>query len=321
VPRRVVIVGAGVVACEAAGWLRALGAEVTLLGGSALLSRSEPFAGRLVADRFAELGIEVRLGARLERVERVQPGPAVTGHRHGGEVTVVVDGERLACDEIVVATGRRPASGDLGLSSVGLAAADLGGPGFVPTDARQGVTGVDGDWLYAVGDVTGRAMLTHQGKYQARIAGAVIAARAEGRPLDDGDTARPGRHRNVVDGADGAAVPQVVFTDPQVASVGLTERQAREAGIDVETVSYDLGAVAGASLLRDGYTGRALLVIDRAADVLVGATFVGPEVAELLHAATVAVVARVPLAALWHAVPAYPTVSEVWLRLLEARRP
>ena len=169
---------------------------------------------------------------------------------------------------------------------------------------------MDGDWLYAVGDVNGRALLTHMGKYQARIAGAVIGALAEGR-----DVGGP-RYRDL---ADQDKVPQVTFTDPEVASVGLTEGQARNKGIDVETVEYDLGNVSGAALLRDGYAGRAKLVIDRAKDTLVGATFVGPEVAELVHAATVAVVGQVTLATLWHAVPSYPTVSEIWLRLLESR--
>jgi len=315
VPERVIVLGGGVVGCEAAVWLQALGAQVTVLVGSRLLSSAEPFAGDLVAERFRELGIDLRTGAKVERVARTDPGPVVTGHRHGGEVRVTVDGTELVADELVVATGRVPASDDLGLDAVGLSAAGLGTHGAVLTDAHQTVTGVPGAWLYAVGDVTGRALLTHQGKYQARLAGAVIAARAEGRPLDGPDA---WRYRNRVDGPDGAAVPQVVFTDPQVASVGLTERQAREAGVDVETVAYDLGAVAGAALLRDGYRGRAQLVIDRSADVIVGATVAGPEVDQLLHAATVAVVGRVPVSTLWHAVPAYPTVSEVWLRLLEA---
>jgi dihydrolipoamide dehydrogenase len=147
------------------------------------------------------------------------------------------------------------------------------------------------------------------GKYQGRIAGAVIAARAEGQPLEGA------RHRDL---ADHDMVPAVVFTDPQVASVGLTESRAREKGFDVEAVEYDMSSVAGASLLRDGYTGHAKLVVDRATDTLLGATFVGTDVAELLHSATTAVVGRVPLATLWHVVPSYPTVSEVWLRLLEA---
>jgi dihydrolipoamide dehydrogenase len=317
VPGRVAVIGGGVVACEAAVWLRALGAEVTLLvQGDALLARNEPFAGELVADRFAELGIEVRTRVRVDRVHRPEIFAAETGHPRGGPVTVTVDGGPL-----VVATGRTPASADLGLESVGLTSDDLAGQGYVRTDEHLAVEGVGGDWLYAVGDVTGRALLTHQGKYQARIAGAVVAARAEGRPLDGADA---GRYRDLADspaGGTGPAVPQVVFTDPQVAAVGLTERDARAAGIDVETVEYDIGSVAGAALLRDGYTGRAKLVIDRADDVLVGATFAGPDVAELVHAATVAVVGRVPMETLWHAVPAYPTVSEVWLRLLESRSP
>jgi dihydrolipoamide dehydrogenase len=322
VPGRVAVIGGGVVACEAAVWLRALGAEVTLLvQGDALLERNEPFVGELVAARFAELGIDVRTGVRVDRVNRPETVAAETGHPRGGPVTVTVDGGPLVADEVVVATGRTPASADVGLDTVGLTRDDLAGPGYLRTDEHLAVEGVGGDWLYAVGDVTGRALLTHQGKYQGRIAGAVIAARAEGRPLDGADA---GRYRDLADspgGGTGPAVPQVVFTDPQVAAVGLTERDARAAGTDVEVVEYDLGSVAGAALLRDGYTGRAKLVIDRAGDVLVGATFAGPDVAELVHAATVAVVGRVPMETLWHAVPAYPTVSEVWLRLLESRSP
>ena len=148
------------------------------------------------------------------------------------------------------------------------------------------------------------------GKYQGRICGAVIAARAEGRPLTG---------PRYLDIADNGKVPQVTFTDPQVASVGISEKQARDAGVDVETVEYDLAAVAGVSLLRDGYVGRAKLVIDKASDTLVGATFVGSDVAELVHAASVAIVGGVTLEQLWHVVPSYPTMSEIWLRLLESR--
>ena len=148
------------------------------------------------------------------------------------------------------------------------------------------------------------------GKYQGRVCGDVISARAEGRALDGA---------RFTASADHAQVPQVVFTSPEVASVGRTERAASADGIDVETVEIDI-AVAGSSLARDDFAGRAKLVIDRGTDTLVGATFVGTEVAELVHAATVAVVGAVPMESLWHAVPSYPTVSEVWLRLLEARR-
>ena len=208
----------------------------------------------------------------------------------------------------MVAAGRTPATRDIGLERVGM---DVSAShGFVQTDDHMAVEG-GGGWLYAVGDVSGRALLTHMGKYQGRIAGDVIAARAEGRPIEGL------RYRDV---ADHDMVPAVVFTDPQVASVGLSESRASEKGIDVEALEYDLASVAGASLLRDDYVGRAKLVVDRATDTLVGATFVGDDVAELLHSATTAIVGKVPLETLWHVVPSYPTVSEVWLRLLEARR-
>ena len=305
VPSKVAVIGGGVVACEAAVWLRALGAEVTMLvRGKALLARSEPFASALVAERFAELGIDVRFGVDVERVSRKSAADTGEGRVHGGPVDLVAGGETLVVAEVVVAAGRVPATENLGLDALGLPLRN----GFVEVDDHLTVPGHE--WLYAVGDVTGRALLTHMGKYQARIAGTVIAARAEGRPLDGP------RYRDI---ADHDMVPQVAFSDPQVASVGLTEAAARSRGVDVETVEYDLGNVAGASLHRDGYKGRAGLVIDRTSDVLVGATFVGPDVAELVHAATIAVVGKVPVSTLWHAVPSYPTVSEIWLRLLEAR--
>ncbi|MHB1930725.1 MAG: dihydrolipoyl dehydrogenase family protein [Acidimicrobiales bacterium] len=312
IPRRVLFVGGGVVACEAATWLRGLGAEeVTIVGiGPRLLERNEPFAGELLADRFAGMGVRVLTGSGVDAVHRPAAVDTGEGRIHGGPGTVTLaGGEEVDVDEIVVAAGRAPRTGDLGLDTVGV---DVSGShGYVTVDAHLTVVGVPGDWLYAVGDVNGRALLTHMGKYQGRIAGAVIGARAEGWPLTGTSN---------VDLADGGAVPAVVFTDPQVAAVGLTEERARDRGVDVQTVEYDLGSVAGASLARDGYTGRAKLVIDRGAGVVLGATFVGSDVAELLHSATIAVVGRVPLDLLWHAVPSYPTISEVWLRLLEAYR-
>lgn len=310
VPRRVAVVGGGVVACEAATWLRPLGVdELTLIGhGRALLGKNEPFAGELVAETFKEQGVRVHLGVAVDSVERDNPTDTGEGFVHGGEVRVRFGGQTITVDELVVAAGRTPASADIGLEAVGLDPA--ANHGFVRTDDHLQVAGVDGDWLYAVGDINGRALLTHMGKYQARVCGTVIAARAEGRPLDG---------PRYTDVADHDVVPQVTFTDPEVASVGLTERDARDKGLDVETVKYNLASVSGASLLRDDYRGRAKLVIDRSTDTLVGATFVGAGVAELVHSATVAVVGKVPLETLWHAVPSYPTVSEIWLRLLESR--
>jgi len=323
VPRRVVVLGGGVVACESATWLRGLGAaQVTILErGERLLGNQEPFAGDLVAQRFADVGVDVRTGTAVTAVRRGPVSRTDEGYPRGAEVTVVTAAGEFVADEVVAALGRTANSTDIGLDTVGLDpgehrnGAGKARGGYVVTDDTMTVSGVDGQWLYAVGDVTGRALLTHQGKYQARVAGDVIAARAAGTPLTGS---------RFFATADHGQVPQVTFTSPQVASVGLTEAtasaEASSAGRPVATVEYDLGSVAGASLVRDGYTGRAKLVIDPVREVLLGATFVGYDVAELLHSATVAVVGGVDLETLWHAVPAYPTVSEIWLRLLETWR-
>ncbi|WP_300269276.1 FAD-dependent oxidoreductase, partial [Microbacterium sp.] len=260
-----------------------------------LLGGMESFAGELVGDGLRELGVDVRTNTET-----------VSVRRDGGVVTLTLgDGSDVVAEEVLAATGRSPRSGDIGLEVAGLE------PGrYIRTDDTLRVPG--SDWLYAVGDVNGRALLTHQGKYQARAAGDVIAARAAG---DDVDDAAWGRH---VATADHAAVPQVVFGEPEVASVGLTAKAAADAGYSTRVIDHDLGAVAGSALREDGYSGRARIVVDTDRDVIIGATFVGPDVADLLQSATVAVVGEVSLKRLWHAVPAYPTVSEIWLRLLEA---
>ncbi|PRB18217.1 NAD(P)/FAD-dependent oxidoreductase [Microbacterium sp. MYb62] len=293
-PDSLTVIGGGVVAVEMATAYAALGSKVTVIARSGLLGGMESFAGERVAAGLKELGVDVRTGTGTESV-----------HRGANGVTITLDGgEEITATEVLAATGRSPRSGDIGLDVVGLE------PGrWIETDDTLRVPG--NDWLYAVGDVNGRVLLTHQGKYQARAAGDVIVARAKGEDVDD---APWGRH---VATADQAAVPQVTFSIPEVGSVGLTEAQAVKAGIAAKAVDYDLGWVAGASLYEDGFEGQARLVIDTDRDVVVGATFVGPEVAELVHAATVAIVGEVPIARLWHAVPSYPTISEIWLRLLE----
>jgi len=301
VPVRLAVVGGGVVAVEMATAWAALGSHVTLLvRDRALLARMEPFAGELVAGALKAAGVDVRFGVSVAGVSR-EPGREV-----------VLDlGEQgtLTADEVLFATGRRPATRDLGLETIGLE------PGqWIEVDETGLALGVRGEWLYAAGDVNHRALLTHQGKYQGRVFGAVIADRAAGRELD----LQPwGRSQAT---ADHLAVPQVVFADPEAASVGLTLDQAQTQGLRVRAVDYEIGDVAGASLFADQYRGRARAVVDLDREVLVGVTFVGPGVAELLHSATVAVAGEVPISRLWHAVPAYPTISEVWLRLLETYR-
>jgi dihydrolipoamide dehydrogenase len=294
-PPTLAVVGGGVVGCELATAYASLGSRVTLIARHGLLGGQEPFAGELVREGLEEAGVRVLTDTDLVQAHQAEQNAVLT----------LGDGSRILAERVLVATGRAGRTHDLGLERLGLE------PGTaIEVDDTLRVPGVD--WLYAVGDVNGRALLTHQGKYQARAAGDAIAARAAGRPVED---ASWGAH---VATADHRAVPQVTFTDPEVASVGLTATAAEKAGLRVRALDYDLSWVAGATVYADDYRGRARAVVDLDREVLVGATFVGPDVGELLHAATVAIVGEVPLDRLWHAVPAYPTVSEVWLRWLEA---
>ena len=299
-PRRLAVVGAGPVGVEMATAWHGLGSAVTLLSRTRrLLPRMEPFVGDLVADGLREAGIEVRTGVEVSELRRPAPSDPVT--------LVLDDDTTIVVDQVLFATGRTPNTDDIGLATVDLEP----GSWLEADDSCQ----VAGDWLYAAGDVNHRALLTHQGKYQARVIGNVLAARAGGTPLDR----TPWSPHTAT--ADNEAVPQVVFTDPEAASVGLTADQAERAGYRVRAVDVDFGAaVMGARLYADGYTGRARMVVDLDREHLLGVTFVGPGVSELLSSATIAVAAQVPIDRLWHAVPCFPTISEIWLRLLEAYR-
>ena len=317
VPDSLVVVGGGVVATEMATAYADLGSHVTLLARHGLLGGAEPFAGEAVAKELTAIGVDVHLGVGIDKVERPDPTGPVTVTASGGlSVTAA---------QILVATGRVPRTADVGVDSVGL---EPGRP--LTVDDTMAVVGLpggsDGPWLYACGDVTGRAATTHQGKYQGRVVGDVVAARfgdngTDGAPTQGEEPPAPGRAprpwSRYAATADDVAATQAVFTRPQVAWVGLTEKAARDRGLDVRAVRYELGNVAGASVTARGYTGTGQVIVDLERRVLVGATFVGPDAGELLHAATIAVVGEVPVDRLWHAVPAYPTVSEVWLRFLE----
>lgn len=286
VPPRLVVLGGGAAGIELAQAYKRLGStEVTVLeGGPRLIGREEPFAGDQVRAAFEAEGIRVLTEVRA------------TGARRNGSVTVTLeDGREVEGDELFVSVGRRTATSDIGLETVGL---EPRRP--IEVDDSLRAKGVNGSWLYAVGDVNGRAPLTHMGKYQARLAADAIV----------------GREVNAF--ADTLAVPRVTFTDPQVAAVGLTEADARERGFPVRAVTTPTGGVAGAYTRGNGIDGTCKLVVDEERSVLLGATFTGPDMQELLHSATVAIVGAVPLETLWHAVPSFPTVSEVWLRLLEA---
>jgi pyruvate/2-oxoglutarate dehydrogenase complex dihydrolipoamide dehydrogenase (E3) component len=287
VPESMVVLGGGPVGSELAQAWSTLGTRVTLVEGEErLLPREEPFAGDQVAESLREgYGIDVRTGVLAERVAASGDGVAVT----------LNDGSRVEAAELLVAVGRKPRTEGIGLESAGV---EPGEHGFLKTDERLRVGGRD--WLYAVGDVNGRALFTHMGKYQAWVAaenalGHVVEAIAE------------------VLGS-----PRVTFTDPQVGAVGKTLAQAEEAGIDARAVDVPTDSTAGASFQGKDTGGTSRLVIDRGKQTIVGATFTGFETADFLHAATVAIVGEIPLKQLRHAVAAYPTRSEVWLKLLEA---
>ncbi|HYZ59032.1 MAG TPA: NAD(P)/FAD-dependent oxidoreductase [Nitrososphaeraceae archaeon] len=312
VPGRLAIMGDGPVACEMADVWSALGSKVTILSiNERILDRYEPFVGEQLAAAFAKRGIDVRTKVRITRVKRNNPK---------GPVEIELDdGTTIDADELLVAVGRKPNTGDIGLETVGIKPAqwlDVDDTFLVQGLGRDGKN----DWLYALGDINHRALLTHIGKYQGRVCANAILARANGRSgmnkNDDVDGQAEEWSKSVAK-ADQHMVPQVIFTDPQVASVGLTEREAKDLRLKVRSFDSEIGEVDGAQLKEEGYVGHARLVIDEDKQVIVGATFLGPELSDLLHSATVAIVGQVPIDRLWHAVPSFPTVSEVWTQLLE----
>lgn len=303
VPARLAIVGGGPVGVEMANAWNGLGSAVTLFDREQrLLPRMEPFVGELVEEALTESGVSVRTGTTLESLRRADAA--------GPVIVTLDDGSKHEADEVLFAIGRTPLTGDIGLETV-----DLSAGSWLDVDDTCRVRGADG-WLYALGDVNHRALLTHQGKYQARIAAQAILDQAAGESID---TVGPwGPH---VTTADRSAVPQVVFTSPEAASVGRTAEQAEAEGYRFKVVDVDMGAtVVGANLYADGYRGRARMLVDEDTRCLLGVTFVGSGVTELLHSATIAIVGQIRIDRLWHAVPSFPTISEIWLRLLEAYR-
>jgi pyruvate/2-oxoglutarate dehydrogenase complex dihydrolipoamide dehydrogenase (E3) component len=282
VPGRLLVLGGGVVAVEMAQAWSTLGSSVTVVEREQrLITREEEFASELVADGLRERGVDIRLG--------VSAVAASAGDR---QVQLELDsGETLRGDELLVAVGRRPHTDDMGLEQIGL---EPGKPIEVDDQLRAN------DWLFAIGDVNGRVLLTHMGKYQARVASDVIL----------------GKDSRITE--DGARSPQVIFTNPQVASVGHSLAAAKEAGLNAKALDLNTQETAGASYYGRESPAQTRFVVDEDRGVLAGATFVGPDIAEFLHAATIAVVGEVPLERLAHAVPSFPTRSEVWLNLIEA---
>jgi dihydrolipoamide dehydrogenase len=335
-PHSLAIIGDGAVACEMAHAWRALGTtEVSILSrNKRILNKYEPFVGDRLAQAFKQRGIFIHNNVNVREVKRVN---STSKQGNGSTVQIMLDdGNNIPAEELLVAVGRKPNTDKLGLETVGLKPGD-----WLDVDDTCLVNGVDGgsEWLYATGDINHRALLTHIGKYQARACSTAIVKRARGETLgisnnnyrhdNSGRDSTNSSNRNdaINTGfdlstmwlatSDHRVVPQVLFTDPQIASVGLTEEGARSLKINVRTVDCEMGTMPGAQLHSDGYEGQAKIVTDEDRRVMVGATFVGPQVGDLLHAATIAIVGQVSLELLWHAIPSFPTVNEVWINLLE----
>ncbi|OKI49273.1 dihydrolipoyl dehydrogenase family protein [Micromonospora sp. CB01531] len=285
IPESLVIVGGGVVGVEMSQAYASLGTRVTLVEGSpGLLPREEDFVREQVTAALVDAGVEIRRGRQATAVRR------------DGDLVYVTldDGGPVTAEEVLVAAGRTPQTAGLGLDRVGVAA-----EGFVKVDDRMRVPGLD--WLYVVGDLNGRTLFTHMAKYQAAIAATAVLG---------GDMTA--EHL-----ADGPGAPRVIFTDPQVAAVGHTSASAAAAGLQVRIVDVPTDGNAGASFT-GGDRGTARFLVDERRDVLVGVTVVGTAVAEFLQAATIAIVGEVPVRRLRHAIPPFPTRSEIWLALFNA---
>jgi pyruvate/2-oxoglutarate dehydrogenase complex dihydrolipoamide dehydrogenase (E3) component len=265
VPESIVVMGAGPVGCELAQFFRRMGARVWLVDvADRLLPRDDPEAGALLGAALADDGVEVRLEAEIERVE-----PGFRLHLAGGEI--------LEAERLLVATGRKAHVDGYGLEQLRLEISRRG----IEVDGR--LRAAEGVW--AIGDVTGIAMFTHVGKYQARVAAADVA----------GEDVQ----------AEYRAIPAVAFTDPQVASVG------RTSGDGLVTATWKVDATSRASTYeRPKRPGLLKLFADPARRVLVGAVAVGPEAGEWLGQLTLAVRAEIPISVLRDTIQPYPTFSE-----------
>jgi pyruvate/2-oxoglutarate dehydrogenase complex dihydrolipoamide dehydrogenase (E3) component len=276
VPASAVVLGGGPVGLELGQLLARLGARTTLVEGAPrLLAREDPKVSDLLAGLFRDEDIDVRTGTQAVRVEA--GGEGVRVHLEGGEA---VEGERL-----VLAVGRTPRTEDIGLETVGI---EPGAGGAIAVDDQCRA----GENLWAVGDVTGVAPFTHVASYQAAVAADTIL----------------GRRRT----ADYRAVPRVVFTDPEVAGVGLTETQAAERDLDVVTIDGDLADLDRTETYGRDLRGAFQIVAARDDEVVVGAWAVGPLASEWMHPMALAVKARVSLDTLRDSMAQFPSFAEAW---------
>ena len=285
IPESIVILGGGPVGVELGQLMRRFGARVTIVEhGERLLSREGPAVGELIAQSLRDEGLEIRLGAKATAVER----------RDGERMVRLDDGDQVSGRELLVATGRAPRVHGIGLESIGI---DPDPEGLEVDERCRAAEGV-----WAIGDVTGVMALTHVGMYQGRITAQDIAG---GQPR-----------------ADYAAIPRVVFSDPEVAAVGLTEQQARQDGIEIATARVALaGAIARPSTYEENPRGDLGLIADNQRQVLIGAWAVAPMASEWIHYAALAIKTQTPLAVLRDTVAQFPTFTEAYLNGLEHLEP
>jgi pyruvate/2-oxoglutarate dehydrogenase complex dihydrolipoamide dehydrogenase (E3) component len=268
IPGSLIVVGGGAIGAELAQAFSRFGVRVMVLEvADRILAPEEPEASALVADVFGREGIQVLAGAMISSVSYTE-----------GHFEVVLDGQTLQADKLLVAAGRRPNLADLGLETVGLDPSARAGE----TDGRMRA----GDGLWAIGDITGKGAFTHMSMYQSAIAARDILGQ-------DGPEASY------------TAVPHVTFTDPEVGSVGMTEQQARAAGLNIRVGTTDLASSTRGWIAKG--EGLIKLVEDADRGVLVGATSVGPTGGEVLGMLVTAVHAEVPTATLRSMIYAYPT--------------
>lgn len=276
-PERMVVIGGGAIGCELGQAFARFGTDVTIVeSADRLVAGEEPEASALLADALAADGVTLRLGQSASRVEHAD-----------GTFAVHLGREVLRTPTLLVATGRRPAMGAADWIALGLG----GDPGYLPVDDRMKVAAQANQegLVYAVGDITGKGAFTHLATYQADIVVGEIVGRTGGPA------------------ADYRATPRVTFTEPEVGAVGLTEAQAREAGINVAIGSAKVPSTSRGWIHKAGNAGLIKLVVDADRDLLVGALSAGPTGGEVLGALTVAVHARVPLGSLESMIYAYPT--------------
>jgi pyruvate/2-oxoglutarate dehydrogenase complex dihydrolipoamide dehydrogenase (E3) component len=281
IPDSILILGGGPVGIELGQFMRRFGTEVTLIeAAERLLPREDPRVSELIADRLRADGITLHLGANATEA----------GSSDSRRTITLGNGETLTASELLIATGRAPRVNGIGLETIGIDP----NPKGIAIDERCRA----GEGVWAIGDVTGVMPFTHVGMYQGRIACADIAGQATR--------------------ADYTAIPRVVFSDPEIAAVGLTEQHATERPMDTATATIELAnAVARPWTYEKDPGGELGIIADRQSRTLIGAWAVSPLAGEWIHYAALAIKTHAPIDVLRDTVAQFPTYTEAYLKAIE----